>query len=190
MIIRTEDTPNPNALKLSLDRKILEEHQTVGFNSKGSAFYSPLASALFDLPGVERVFFGTEFLVVIKSAECSWDNLKTDIVTIVMDFISTGKSFLNREMNGSASGFVMEVAPEDEEIVKKIKTLLDNEIRPAVAQDGGDIVFHGYRDGSVYLRMQGACRGCPSSSLTLKHGVETILRRHLPQIISVEKVEL
>lgn len=188
MLIQTEETPNLNALKFILDKSILDSEHTVDFSHKESAASSPLASALFDLDGVSRVFLGTDFIVVTKEREISWQMLRSDVTTIIMDFLLTGKPIMERSV--SLHAMEMEVASDDEGIVSQIKQILDTEIRPAVARDGGDIMFYGYKDGSVYLRMRGSCQGCPSILLTLKHGVEVILRRHLPEIVSVEKVDL
>ncbi|CAI3951958.1 4Fe-4S-binding domain (NifU) (PDB:2Z51) [Commensalibacter communis] len=187
-MIHTEETPNLNALKFILGRTILQEQQAIEFTDKESAACAPLAQSLFDIEGVERIFFGSDFLVVTKDNSVDWKTLKGLVVSMVMEFILMHKTMIKMDpvLSGASE---MEIGVEDQEIVEKIKDILDDEIRPAVARDGGDIIFHGYKDGSVYLRMQGACQGCPSSALTLKHGVETILRRHLPDLVSVEKVD-
>ncbi|MDI2091722.1 NifU family protein [Commensalibacter oyaizuii] len=188
MIVHTEETPNQNALKFILGRVILKDHQGMDFPNKDAAEASPLAQALFDLDGIERIFFGQDFLVVTKEASTKWETLRGGVVSTIMEFILTHKPLIKLQALHSDQT-EMKVSSEDQEIVQKIKDILDDEVRPAVARDGGDIIFHGYKDGSVYLKMQGACQGCPSSALTLKHGVETILRRHLPDLVSVEKVD-
>lgn len=188
MMIHTEDTPNMNALKFILGRTILQDHQAIEFLDRESAACAPLAQALFDIEGVQRIYFGSDFIVVTKDSSVEWTSLKGAVISVIMEFILMHKAMI--KMDCASSDFSeMDIAAEDQEIVNKIKDILDDEIRPAVARDGGDIIFHGYKAGSVYLRMQGACQGCPSSSLTLKHGVETILRRHLPDLVSVEKVD-
>ncbi|MDI2112042.1 NifU family protein [Commensalibacter nepenthis] len=186
-MIHTEETPNVNALKFILGRTILQEHQAIEFADKESAVCAPLAQSLFDIAGIQRIFFGSDFLVVTKDHSVDWKTLKGLVVSVMIEFILMHKTMIKMDAATSENS-EMKIAVEDQEIVEKIKDILDDEVRPAVARDGGDIIFHGYKDGSVYLRMQGACQGCPSSSLTLKHGVETILRRHLPDLVSVEKV--
>lgn len=187
MMIQTEETPNLNALKFLLGRTLLQDHQAIEFTDKESAVCAPLALALFDIEGIKRIFFGTDFVVITKDMASDWKSLKGEVISMMMEFLLTRKAMIKIDM-GNADIQEMEIAAEDQEIVNKIKDILDDEVRPAVARDGGDIIFHGYKEGSVYLRMQGACQGCPSSALTLKHGVETILRRHLPDLVSVEKV--
>lgn len=187
-MIHTEETPNLNALKFLLGRTILQDHQAIEFTDKESAVCAPLALALFDIDGVKRIFFGSDFVVITKDVTADWKALKGAVISMMMEFLLTRKAMIKLDI-GNSDLKEMEVVAEDQEIVNKIKDILDDEVRPAVARDGGDIIFHGYKEGSVYLKMQGACQGCPSSSLTLKHGVETILRRHLPDLVSVEKVD-
>lgn len=186
MLIQTEETPNANALKFIVLKSILDSHQTMDFNSQKQASISPLAEMIFELKGVKRVFFGHDFIVVTKEADYSWDSLRTTLSAIIMDFLLTNQPILYDALPEPL--LEMDIAPEDQEIVHKIKTILDTEIRPSVARDGGDIIFYGYKAGYVYLKMQGSCQGCPSSAMTLKHGVEVILRRYLPEIVSVEQV--
>lgn len=187
MVIHTEETPNANALKFILGRVILTNHQGMDFPNKESATQSPLALALFDLDGVDRVFFGQDFIVIAKTEDVVWKPLRVAVISLIMDFLLTRKIIVHQEH--SSDTVEMETAPEDVDMVERIKIILDAEVRPAVARDGGDIIFYGYKKGCVYLKMQGACQGCPSSALTLKLGVETILRRHLPEITTVEKVD-
>ncbi len=188
MLIQTEETPNSNALKFIMGFPILSSNQTMDFTNKENAQSSPLALALFDVKGVNRVFFGNDFIVVTKDEDISWYGLKSDLSTIIMDFMLMKRPVLEETL--SSNIIEMEVASEDQAIVNKIKHILDTEIRPSVARDGGDIVFYGYKDGCVYLRMQGSCQGCPSSAMTLKHGVEVILQRHLSEVITVEQVRI
>lgn len=186
MLIKTEETPNVNALKFVLGKPILDAHQSMDFTYPDQAEISPLASMIFDVEGVNRVFFGYDFIVVTKEETSSWYGLKAALSAVIMDFLLTNQPvFLEKT---SKPVLEMYIAPEDQDVVEKIKSILNEEIRPAVARDGGDIIFCGYKAGCVYLKMQGSCQGCPSSAMTLKHGVERILRRHLPEIISVERV--
>ncbi|MGL4686661.1 MAG: NifU family protein [Commensalibacter sp.] len=188
MVIQTEETPNPNALKFLLGKSILDNHQTLDFYNAYIAEKSPLASALFELEGVLRVFVGQDFLVVTKTEAQSWDFLKSKLLSVIMDFMLTGQPLFSEQENISLPE--MEIDSEDIEIVKKIKEVLATHVRPSVASDGGDIVFCGYKNGSVYLKMMGSCQGCPSSSATLKHGVERILQHYIPEVLSVEKVAI
>jgi len=186
MFIETEGTPNPATLKFLPGRYVMEAG-TADFASPLSAERSPLAVALFALPGVARVFLGGDFITVTKADETSWQALKPQVLAAIMDHFVAGLPVIE----GSADeDLVEDIAPEDREIVEQIKELLDTRVRPAVAGDGGDIVFRGYREGVVKLHMQGACSGCPSSRATLKHGIENMLRHYVPEVVAVEQVEL
>jgi Fe-S cluster biogenesis protein NfuA len=186
MFIETEGTPNPATLKFLPGRYVMDSG-TADFASPIAAERSPLAIALFALPGVARVFLGGDFITVTKSDETSWQALKPQVLATIMDHFVAGRPVIEA---GAYDDLEEEVAPEDEEIVAQIKELLDTRVRPAVAGDGGDIVFRGYRDGVVRLYMQGACSGCPSSRATLKHGIENMLRYYVPEVVAVEQVEL
>jgi len=186
MFIETEGTPNPATLKFLPGRYVMGDG-TADFASPASAERSPLASALFALPGVARVFLGGDFVTVTKSDETSWQALKPQVLAAVMEHFVAGRPVIE----GIADeDLIEEIAPEDEEIVAQIRELLDTRVRPAVASDGGDIVFRGYRDGIVRLHMQGSCSGCPSSRATLKHGIENMLRHYVPEVVAVEQVDL
>ena len=185
MFIETEGTPNPATLKFLPGRDVMGS-STADFASAEAAERSPLASALFSLPGVSRVFLGTDFITVTKSEDEAWNSLKPQVLGTLVDHFVSGRPAVDASATAAAEE---EVSPEDREIVDQIKELLDTRVRPAVASDGGDIVFHGYRDGVVKLHMQGACSGCPSSRATLKHGIENMLRHYVPEVISVEQVE-
>lgn len=186
MFIETEGTPNPATLKFLPGRYVMGT-STADFASPVSAERSPLASALFSLPGVARVFLGGDFITVTKDDEISWQNLKPQVLAAIMDHFVAGRPVID----GAAEDALDEdVSPEDEEIVAQIKELLDTRVRPAVAGDGGDIVFRGYREGIVKLHMQGSCSGCPSSRATLKHGIENMLRHFVPEVVAVEQVDL
>jgi Fe-S cluster biogenesis protein NfuA len=185
MFIETEGTPNPATLKFLPGRYVMESG-TADFASPGSAARSPLATALFDLEGVARVFLGNDFVTVTKTDEIDWPALKPQILATIMDHFVAGRATIE----GDAEGLDEEdVDPADQEVVDQIKELLDTRVRPAVAGDGGDIVFRGYRDGVVRLHMQGSCSGCPSSRATLKHGIENMLRHYVPEVVAVEQVE-
>jgi Fe-S cluster biogenesis protein NfuA len=185
MFIETEGTPNPATLKFLPGRYVMGAG-TADFASLASAERSPLAMALFDLPGVARVFLGGDFITVTKADEASWQSLKPQVLATIMDHFVAGRPVIEA---GSDDDLAPEIAPEDEEIVAQIRELLDTRVRPAVAGDGGDIVFRGYREGIVKLHMQGACSGCPSSTATLKHGIENMLRHFVPEVVAVEQVE-
>ncbi|MGC9269379.1 NifU family protein [Acidiphilium sp.] len=183
MFIETDVTPNPATLKFLPGRTVLE-HGSADFDSAAAAAISPLASALFDLPDVERVFLGTDFVSVTKSDAIAWPALKPQVLGAIMEHF-----LANRPVMASDAALVAEdVDPADREIADQIKELLDVRVRPAVAGDGGDIVFRGFRDGVVTLHMQGACSGCPSSTATLKMGIENLLRHYVPEVKSVEQV--
>jgi Fe-S cluster biogenesis protein NfuA len=186
MFIETEGTPNPATLKFLPGREVMGL-STADFASAASATRSPLATALFALPGVARVFLGGDFVTVTKSDEIDWQSLKPQVLGTVMEHFVAGRSVIE----GTDDDLFDEedVDPADQEIVDQIKELLDTRVRPAVAGDGGDIVFRGYREGIVRLHMQGSCSGCPSSRATLKHGIENMLRHYVPEVVAVEQVE-
>lgn len=186
MFIETEGTPNPATLKF-LPGQAVVESGTADFSSSASAGRSPLASAIFALDGVARVFLGADFITVTKSDETSWTALKPQVLGVIVDHYVAGRPAI--EAGEADAELEEEIAPADREIVDQIKELLDTRVRPAVAGDGGDIVFRGYRDGVVRLHMQGACSGCPSSRATLKHGIENMLRHYVPEVVAVEQVE-
>lgn len=183
MFIETESTPNPATLKFLPGRDVMPAG-TADFAQRDAAQRSPLAAAIFALPGVARVFLGGDFVTVTKSDEASWQALRTQVLGVIMEHFVAERPVIE----GTGEATQEEVAPEDAEVVAQIKELLDTRVRPAVASDGGDIVFRGYRDGVVRLHMQGACSGCPSSSATLKHGIENMLRHYVPEVVRVEQV--
>lgn len=182
MFIETESTPNPATLKFLPGREVLPG-RTADFADADAALISPLAHNLFGLVGVERVFLGNDFITVTKSGETDWQALKPQVLGAIMEHFVAGLPVM------SAAGAAVEedVLPEDREIVDQIKDLLETRIRPAVAGDGGDIIFRGYRDGVVSLQMQGSCSGCPSSTATLKHGIENLLKHYIPEVQSVRQ---
>ena len=184
MFIQTEATPNPATLKFLPGQEVMARG-TADFASPMSAGRSPLAQALFDLPGVARVFLGGDFVTITKSEDIDWPALKPRVLAALMDHFVAGRPVID----GTEDDLDEDVDPADAEIVDQIKELLDTRVRPAVAGDGGDIVFRGFRDGVVKLHMQGACAGCPSSRATLKHGIENMLRHYVPEVQAVEQVD-
>ena len=182
MFIQTEATPNPTTLKFLPGRPVLESG-TFEARDAAEAEASPLAKALMELPGVGGVFFAPDFISVTKS-EGEWSQLKPAVLGIVTEFFLSGAPVLSGAAAASEEEFFH---AEDAETVETIKELIETRVRPAVAGDGGDIVFKGFRDGIVYLTMKGACSGCPSSTATLRHGIENLLKHFLPeQVKSVE----
>jgi Fe-S cluster biogenesis protein NfuA len=184
MFIETESTPNPATLKFLPGCAVMGTG-TADFAQAAAAGSSPLATSLFGLEGVARVFLGADFVTVTKSDQAEWQALKPQVLGAVMEHFIAGRPVIE---GAAAAAHEDEVAPEDQEIVDQIKELLDTRVRPAVASDGGDIVFRGYSKGVVRLHMQGACSGCPSSAATLKHGIENMLRHYVPEVVSVEQV--
>jgi len=183
MFIETEGTPNPATLKFLPGRDVMGE-RTADFASAEAADRSPLAAAIFTLPGVTRVFLGGDFITVTKTEVITWQALKPQVLGAIMEHFVAGRPVVESD----ADEMDEDVDPADVDIVAQIKELLDTRVRPAVASDGGDIVFRGYREGVVRLHMQGACSGCPSSSATLKHGIENMLRHYVPEVLRVEQV--
>jgi Fe-S cluster biogenesis protein NfuA len=184
MFIQTESTPNPATLKFLPGQPVLDLG-TADFPSAETAVASPLAARIFAVEGVTGVFFGTDFVTVTKADSVHWDHIKPAILGAVMEHYQSGEPVMAGDR---AAGGHAEHSGEDGAIVNQIKELLDTRIRPAVAQDGGDITFHGFDRGIVYLHMQGACAGCPSSTLTLKMGIENLLRHYIPEVVEVRPV--
>ncbi len=183
MFIQTESTPNPATLKFLPGLSVLDIG-TADFPSEDTADDSPLAKRIFSVSGVTGVFLGTDFVTVTKAESTTWEHLKPAILGAIMEHFQSGLPVMTGE---AASGHAAHDGP-DSEIVGQIKELLDTRVRPAVAQDGGDITFHGFERGVVYLHMQGACAGCPSSTLTLKMGIENLLRHYIPEVTEVRPV--
>ena len=187
MFIETETTPNPAALKFLPGRQVMTAG-TREFTSPEEAEASPLAEALFDTGEVTVVFFGGDFVSVTAAPGVDWSALKPQVVAILLDhFVSEAPLFTGGDAGAIAVPSEPEIAddPADAEIVAQIKELLETRVRPAVAADGGDIRYQGYREGVVYLQMQGACSGCPSSTATLKHGIEGLLKHYVPEVSEV-----
>jgi Fe-S cluster biogenesis protein NfuA len=186
MFIQTEATPNPATLKFMPGRPVLDQG-TLEFRDAAEAKASPLAARLFDIDGVSGVFLGSDFISVTKD-EGEWQHLKPAILGAIMEHYLSGESTAEGEGGGTKGDEGEDFAPEDAETVNTIKELLETRVRPAVAQDGGDITFQGYRDGVVFLHMRGACSGCPSSTATLRHGIENLLRHFIPEVQEVRPV--
>jgi Fe-S cluster biogenesis protein NfuA len=180
MFIQTEATPNPATLKFIPGKAVLAEG-TADFTNKSEAMASPLATRLFDIKGVRGVFLGSDFISVTKS-DGEWQHLKPMILGAIMEHYVSGVPVVAEVANDGASD---SYDPKDQAVVDTIKELLETRVRPAVAQDGGDITFSGFRDGVVYLHMRGACSGCPSSTATLQHGIENLLRHFCPEVQEV-----
>jgi Fe-S cluster biogenesis protein NfuA len=185
MFIQTESTPNPATLKFLPGQTVLETG-TADFPAPEAADASPLAQRLFGVDGVTGVFFGTDFVTVTKAEANDWDHLKPALLGAIMEHFQSGQPVMTGDAT-APSGHA-EHTGENAEVVGQIKELLDSRVRPAVAQDGGDITFHGFERGVVYLHMQGACAGCPSSTLTLKMGIENLLRHYIPEVTEVRPV--
>jgi Fe-S cluster biogenesis protein NfuA len=185
MFIQTESTPNPATLKFLPGQTVLEAG-TADFPTSETAGTSPLAQRIFAVDGVTGVFFGTDFVTVTKEEGRDWDHLKPALLGAIMEHFQSGQPVMANNAT-PASGHA-DHNGADSEIVGQIKELLDSRVRPAVAQDGGDITFHGFERGVVYLHMQGACAGCPSSTLTLKMGIENLLRHYIPEVTEVRPV--
>ena len=186
MFIQTEATPNPATLKF-LPGKVVLEEGTADFRSVDDAASSPLASRLFGIPGVTGVFFGYDFVTVTKSDQ-EWQHLKPAILGSIMEHFMSGVPVMGSAKTEEENTDGEFYAEGDEIIVRTIKELLETRVRPAVAQDGGDITFRGFRDGKVFLNMKGSCAGCPSSTATLKHGVQNLLKHFIPEVQEVEAV--
>jgi len=180
MFIQTEDTPNPSTLKF-IPGQIVMPSGTADFRTEDSAGRSPLAKALFAVGGVDGVFLGSDFISVTKAADAEWFSVKPAVLAAIMDHYTSGLPAVE-ETEAVAAG------EPDSEIVVQIKEILETRVRPAVAQDGGDIVFHDFDDGVVYLQMHGSCSGCPSSTATLKAGIENMLRYYIPEVREVRAV--
>ena len=185
MFIQTETTPNPATLKFLPGRAVLESG-TLEMRDRTEATKSPLAEKLFDVANVSGVFLGSDFITVTKS-DGEWPQLKPAILGVIMEHFLSGKPVI--DVGGELAAATEEFFDEtDTETVEVIKELISTRVRPAVAMDGGDITFKGFRDGTVYLHMQGACSGCPSSTATLKSGIENLLRHFVPGVEAVQQV--
>ncbi len=184
MFIQTEHTPNPATLKFLPGQPVMSSG-TANFPVAADAQNSPLAASLFGVEGIDGVFLGSDFITVTKSDDKDWEIMKPQILGVIMEHFQSGKPVIEGEAK--------DAAPSDTEaeggIGQQIKELIDTRVRPAVAQDGGDIVYKGFENGVVFLHMQGACAGCPSSTATLKHGIENMLRHYIPEVTEVRAID-
>lgn len=181
MFIQTESTPNPLTLKFIPGVTVMEDG-TAFYTNKDAATHSPLALALFDVNGVNAVFLGSDFVTITRAEDVSWDIMKPALLTTIMEYFVSGKK-------AQAKKQAAESSENDSEIVKQIKELIETRVRPAVAMDGGDIVYHSFEEGIVRLELHGSCSGCPSSTATLKNGIENMLKHYVPEVLAVEAVE-
>jgi Fe-S cluster biogenesis protein NfuA len=182
MFIQTEQTPNPATLKFLPGCTVMASG-TANFTDPHGAGRSPLAERLFTLPEVNGVFLGGDFITVTKADDSDWFQLKPAVLAAIMEHFTAGLPVVNGTVETEAVSDA-----EDDEVVSQIKELLETRVRPAVAQDGGDIIFEDFADGIVYLHMQGSCSGCPSSTATLKAGIENMLRHYIPEVVEVRAV--
>ena len=190
MLIRTEQTPNPATRKFLPGQTVMEAG-TRDFTDAASTEASPLAKALFDSGMVEGVFFGRDFISVTVAPGVSWTDLEPLVIETLLDHFVTRAPLFTPGTAADihvAADTDFDENPEDAEIIDQIKELIETRVRPAVAQDGGDIIYKGYKDGHLYLSMHGACSGCPSSTVTLKRGIESLIRHYVPEVESVEAV--
>ena len=184
MFIQTEETPNPATLKFLPGQTVLGAG-TANFSKGDNIESSPIAKKLFDVDGVVGVFLGSDFITITKKEDFLWEHIKPALLGTIMDFLQSGEEILSEDTEDSVHE--THEGPNSE-IVKKITDLLDTRVRPAVAQDGGDITFQSFQEGIVYLHMQGACAGCPSSTMTLKMGIENLLKHYIPEVTEVRPV--
>lgn len=185
MFIRTEPTPNPDSMKFMPDKQLLEPGQSIDFDNAMSAARSPLAKMLFRNESVLRVFIGSTFVTITKDEEVEWDEVKPIVFADMMEFFSSGEEVLLGEIPVSDTT----ILEDDSEDVALIKTLIETRIRPSIQDDGGDLTYRGFIDGVVFLQLQGSCTSCPSSSVTLKNGIEKMLKHWSSSVISVIAVE-
>lgn len=184
MLIETETTPNPQTLKFLPGATVMVQG-TRDFATRDEAEGSPLAAALFDLGDVTGVFFGRDFVSVSIDPSASWTAVKPDVLCVLLDHFSAKMPLFHETPSMGAAEALPQDDPADAEIVDQILELIETRVRPAVAQDGGDIIYRGFTQGTVYLKMQGACSGCPSSTATLKHGIESLLKHYVPEVKQV-----
>ncbi|XP_022610039.1 NFU1 iron-sulfur cluster scaffold homolog, mitochondrial [Seriola dumerili] len=186
MFVQTQDTPNPNSLKFLPGRTVLEAG-TMNFAGPRDAFCSPLARQLFRIDGVKSVFLGNDFITITRAdANMEWKVIKPDVYAAIMDFFTSGLPVVSEDSKPNAD---TAISDDDDEVVAMIKELLDTRIRPTVQEDGGDVLYRGFEDGIVKLKLQGSCTSCPSSIVTLKSGIQNMLQFYVPEVESVEQVK-
>jgi Fe-S cluster biogenesis protein NfuA len=182
MFIQTESTPNPNTLKFIPGVNITGA-EPVNYSSSENCKDSELAKLLFNISNVTNVFFGYDFITISKDNDANWDLMKPEILVTIMDYLVSGRPVFEKSKDQNLSS-----NEEDTDLIKQIKELIETRVRPAVAQDGGDIIFKSFEDGIVKLELHGSCSGCPSSTITLKNGIENMLKHYVPEVIAVESV--
>ncbi len=188
MFIQIQETPNPNTLKFIPGIAVTNSNKVFIFNSKEECKESKLAESLFDIENVKSVFFGSDFISITKDDSCDWYTLKTLVVAKMIDYITAGMPVVNTALVSEISNTTDHLRIEDQEIIKQIIEVIETKVRPSVAEDGGDVQFHSYENGVVYLTMHGACSGCPSATITLKNGIENMLQYYVPEVIRVEQI--
>jgi Thioredoxin-like proteins and domains len=186
LTVKTEATPNPNSLKYKLGRLLIPGGSAQFPTPESAAERSPLASRLFEVDGVTAVFIGADFFTITRAEGTSWQDINEGVAPALEAFFEAGEQVLTGAQKPELP--TIDDGDADPQMVETIKNILDDHVRPAVAMDGGDIIYRGFKEGVVYLELYGACSGCPSSTLTLKQGVETMIRRHCPDVISVEAI--
>ena len=184
MFIQTEQTPNPLTLKFLPGRVVIKEG-TAFYKNESEVLNSPLAKEIFSVDGVNSVFFGSDFITITKNIDSKWELIKPMILGAITDHYTSEDEIMGSTNTNNNKDSKKE---EDSEIVKQIKELIETRVRPAVAMDGGDIIFDNFKNGIVYLRMQGSCSGCPSSTATLKSGIENMLKHYIPEVIEVRPI--
>ncbi|KKB96589.1 Fe/S biogenesis protein NfuA [Candidatus Arcanobacter lacustris] len=183
MYIQTQTTPNPNALKF-LPGGEIKSGNPVSFNDKENCASSALAKLLLSIENVREVFYGSDFITITKNEDGNWDLMKPEILVTIMDYLVAGREVFIGDLNADS-----DVSNgEDSDIVTQIKEIIEHRVRPAVAADGGDIIFMSFEDGIVKVELRGSCAGCPSSTVTLKHGIENMLKHYVPEVLAVEEV--
>ena len=190
MFIQTESTPNPLTLKF-VPGEIVHPTGTAFYTCKEDATGSPLAIRLFDIPHVTAIFLANDFITITKSPDADWEDLKPALLTSIMDHYVAGLPVVELDTQGTPNPTPRGSSndrEEDADTIEQIKELIETRVRPAVAQDGGDIIYHSFTDGVVHLELHGACSGCPSSTATLKDGIENMLKHYVPEVVAVEAV--
>jgi len=187
MFIQTEQTPNPQTLKFLPGKAVMNEG-TAFFQNVNETSNSPLAKRLFSVEGVEGVFLGSDFITITKKENLEWQVMKPSVLGAIVDHFNSGDEIYIPKTKEEGKKSLQE-DPNDSDIVKQIKELLETRVRPAVAMDGGDIIYDSFEDGIVYLQMQGACSGCPSSTATLKMGIENMLKHYIPEVQEVKPID-
>jgi Fe-S cluster biogenesis protein NfuA len=183
LFIQTEDTPNPNSLKFNPGRVVIDEGRVISFRRGDESINSSFAQRLFEIESVEEVMLALDFITITKHHDADWLTVKPQAIGLMVEYFINNIPFVSDEAPEALK------FDESDPIIHEIREILDTRVRPAVAQDGGDIVFDSFEDGVVYLRLKGACSGCPSSSATLKSGIENMLKYYVPEVIEVRQVE-